>query len=295
MKVLIIGGNRFVGLRLALMLDRKSDIELHILNRTGQVAHVRNAIIHKGDRNNFKPTHLDQDFDLIFDFATYTGEQARASLDYFKSVGRYIFVSTASVYNSGHLIQESAFDPSQWQIANAAPAANDPGSLYQFGKRHAESIFMQQAPFPTLLVRFPFILGPDDYTNRLSFHIQNVEQGLPIFFPNILMRTSFVSSDDAARFLFWSMDQNCTGPINVASPEPISMQELMKNIEAITGKKAYYAKVANPENSSPYGDQDDWTLAVTRMEDQGFKASALASWLQTTIQSLAGESKSVLH
>lgn len=41
MKILIIGGNRFVGLRLSMLLDKDKSCDLHILNRTGQAAHVK--------------------------------------------------------------------------------------------------------------------------------------------------------------------------------------------------------------------------------------------------------------
>ena len=153
MKVLVIGGNRFVGLRVANALDARPDIELHVINRTGQVAHTKNATIYKGDRNRLETAHLDRDWDLVIDFACYKQSEAESALAFFGDVKRYMNISTGSVYVEGLDLKETAWDPLEFDLKQPADLTS-----YQDGKRRCEAVFHQQTKFPVLSVRFPFIV-----------------------------------------------------------------------------------------------------------------------------------------
>jgi nucleoside-diphosphate-sugar epimerase len=284
MKTLVIGGNRFVGLRLSHLLDRLPDCQLHVLNRTGQVAHVKNATIYKGDRGNLPLSHLDSEWDLIYDFAGFTRQDAEASLNYFRRVGRYIFISTASVYDLGADVRETAFNAQTWDLNTPTPVGVDGGKVYQYGKRQAEAAFTQAGAFPVLCVRFPFILGPDDYTHRLNFHVQHARDGEPIYAANSDARFSVVHAQDAAEFLFRARDRQSTGSINVASRDPLTLRGLCAQIELISGHRARI--LPRPTNAaeyfadfSPYSPDHDWFLNVDRLQADGFTARPHAEWL----------------
>lgn len=294
MKILIIGGNRFVGLRLSLLLDRQKGIDLHVLNRTGQVAHAKNAIVYKSSRADFHAAHLDRDWDVIIDFACFTAFEARQATSYFEKVGRYVFISTASVYDLGSDRLEEAFDPGSWKLQDE-PTAAQKEHAYQFGKREAEAVFAQEAKFPVTMIRFPFIVGADDYTRRLEFHVDHVRESQPIYIPNLKARISMVDSEDAAKFLEWAIHQKFTGPINVASPQPIAMEELMAMIERKTGGKTVLAKKEEEGNHSPYGVDMDATMDVQRLISLGYKPKALKDWLPQLIETLAPNNSSGLH
>lgn len=55
----------------------------------------------------------------------------------------------------------------------------------------------QHAPFDVVAVRFPLVIGPDDYTHRFTFHVDRIKQGLPIGIDHPKARYSFISSADA--------------------------------------------------------------------------------------------------
>jgi nucleoside-diphosphate-sugar epimerase len=294
MKTLIIGGNRFVGLRLSLALDKAPDCDLHILNRTGQAAHVKNAAIYKGSRDNLAGTHIDKDWDVIYDFACYNYAQARESLDYFGKVGRYVHISTGSVYDDGRLQDESGFDPLAWR-QHETPSEEEKKNMYQFGKRQCEAAFAQENKWPTLLVRLPFILGPDDYTRRLEFHIERIEKGLSIYFPDIEAHTSLCFSEDAARFLTQTLKDSFTGPVNIASPQDITLKSLVAQIERRVGRKAQLSPKETDENHSPYGNPASRSMDVSRAKKNGFVAKPLDAWLPDLIDSLASGEGSHLH
>jgi nucleoside-diphosphate-sugar epimerase len=50
---------------------------------------------------------------------------------------------------------------------------------YAEGKRMAEAVLFQKASFPVVSVRFPIILGPDDYSKRLRFQVRRISSGEP--------------------------------------------------------------------------------------------------------------------
>jgi len=279
-KCLIIGGNRFVGLRLANALDLVTGIDLHVLNRTGQVAHTKNAVIHKGDRAHLATTFLDTDWDIIFDFAAYTQKDAEGSLQFFKKVSRYIFISTSSVYSGPADRKEEDFRPDKFDLGQPAKVPPD----YSDGKRRTEAAFTQQNQFPVLSVRFPFIVGPDDYTHRLDFHIDRTLRSDSIYFPNPSAKLSMVHSEDAARFLEWAMTQpKLAGPLNVASPDSISLSGLMGQIELITGIKPVLASAEKDDNHSPFEVDTDCFINTDRMIQAGFQTRPIAEWLPSLI------------
>jgi nucleoside-diphosphate-sugar epimerase len=273
MKCLIIGGNRFVGLRVAVALDARPSTELEIINRTGQAAHVKNAVIHKGDRKDLAAAHLERDWDVVIDFACFNQAEAEASVKFFGQVGSYIFISTLSVYERGANLTEDRFQAEKWDLAK--PATGD----YQDGKRRAEAVFAQQNQLPVLAVRLPLILGPDDYTNRLDFHIDRVQRSEAIYIPNPAAKISMIHAQDAADFILWAIDRKLTGPLNVCSPDSISMNALMGQIELVTGIKPKLASAEHEDNHSPYAPAGDWWMNSERLVRAGFKVRPISDWL----------------
>ncbi len=279
MKILVIGGNRFVGLRLCMALDRDPDVDLTVMNRTGQSPHLKRAAIYKGDRRNLALAGIDKSFDVVVDFACYNDVDAQSSIGHFDKIGRYIFISTASVYDAGADIKEAAFDPAGWDLTDqkSAPSA---ALSYQAGKRRAEALFTQQAPFDHVSVRFPVILGPDDYTRRLEFHVERIERNQTIFIPNLDARISMIHAEDACAFLLWSLTQKFKGPVNVASPGPIRLSELIREIETRVGQRALLVKQPTPQSESPYGPSVDCFLNCDLLAKHGFTSvRPISAWL----------------
>ena len=281
MKCLIIGGNRFVGLRLSMLLQKEPGIELHIMNRTGQAPHAANAVIHKADRRYLQNSGLDSDWDVVFDFAGFQPSEAESSVQFFKNVKRYIFISTSMVYDYGLGHNETDFDAATFNLKSTPRKGQD--SAYQEGKRRCEGVFAQKADFETLSVRFPFILGADDYTHRLSFHIEKMQANEPIFIPNPTAQFSLVDSEDAARFLLWSINSKLTGAVNMASPQTLSLTQLLAQVELATGNKPRLARESTADNHSPYGVPRDLTLNVGRVIEAGYKPKSLMEWLPALI------------
>jgi nucleoside-diphosphate-sugar epimerase len=176
MRILVIGGNRFFGKRLvSKLLDSKADVTL--LNRgllgdpfgdkVKRIAADRKQLSHE------LPQLKNEKWDVVYDQACYEAEDARKSCQTFSGlVKHYVFTSSESVYAWKGDLKEEDFDPATYRFDSDA----DRNVNYAEAKRQCETIFTQQNAFPLTSFRFPFVVGPDDYTRRLRFHVEEISQ-----------------------------------------------------------------------------------------------------------------------
>jgi len=284
MKVLIIGGNSFVGKRLSHRLDADDGVDLTVLNRSGHVDGGRRARIVKGDRNTLSDTGLPRDWDAVFDFACFTQRHAEDALTYFVGARRYVFISSISVYDLGSNLREDDFDAAAYDLSTPETALGDPISAYQEGKRRAEAVFVQRAPRTTVLVRFPFILGPDDPTHRLSFHIKRVAAGQHLFVANLEARVSVIHADDACQFLWDARDKDFVGALNVASQDPVRLRDLIAQVEAAVGRAAILTDSPEEGAISPYGPPVDFWVNVDRLRSLDLGCRPAERWLPELVR-----------
>lgn len=278
MKILIIGGNRYVGKRLTDLVT-KNGHDLTLFNR-GSVKqeNLRNI---KGDRrelNDLKKI-TENHFDVIYDFACFDAKEAQLAVDFFKDkTSHYIFISSQSIYGPGADLHEKDFDPLTFPLGEYVTSSAD----YALAKQQAEVVFYQQSQMKVSSIRFPIIMGPDDYTGRLQWHVDKIKKGEPIYFPAIKSKISFVHADDGAQALFHLLSHPYHGPINIASAEPIALIDFVKMIEEKYNKKLISA--APNLNNSPYGISSDWWMNVDRLKQFGFGARPITEWLEKLIQ-----------
>ncbi len=277
MRALVIGGNRFVGKRLVQILLGRG-LEVTLLNRGLMMddfgGAVKRIVL---DRRNLRKDHPalgTNDWDIVFDMVCFDAVEAQnACRAFYTRTKRYVFVSSQSVYELGPSLTEESFDPRVYQFQAFVNFESDYGEA----KRQAEATFFQKAEFSVTSVRFPFVLGEDDYTGRLKFHIRQCIEEKPIRFPNLSARISFVHSPDAARFLSFLVDYDFEGPINCCSPEPISIRSLMELMCGSTCEQGVL---------SPFGIESDWYMNIGRLLKLGFNPTPLEQWLPKLIADL---------
>ena len=129
-------------------------------------------------------------------------------------------------------------------------------------------------------VRFPIIIGKDDYTNRLHFHVEHVKAGKAMFIENPDYRYSFIDSEEAAKFLLGMGKIEYKGPINPGSEKDISLREIITLIEELTGDKAI---VQEDGSASPYNFPGSWSVNTNRAHNLGYKFTSLDELLKNLI------------
>ena len=151
-KILILGGNRFVGLQLSKALQ--SNYQVTVFNRKGTGAEGVNII--QGDRNN--ENDLEKipfsDFDVILDFCLFKPEQFELIQNKISSSTKYVFISSAAVYY-------------------------DVFGDYGKEKQGCENLIKSTLD-NYLILRPPYIDGPGSHRPRIAFYLNQLLSNQPI-------------------------------------------------------------------------------------------------------------------
>lgn len=279
-KVLVLGGTRFFGKRLVQkLIDKGYDVTIATRGLTKDHFGLNIKRI-KIDRSN--PSALKelstQNWDLVYDNICYSPNEAMEIISVLKGkVKKYIFTSSMSVYGEGLDHKEEDFDPSTYKIE----FGNREDFSYAEGKRQAEAVFFQKANFPVVATRFPIVLGIDDYTNRLAFHINNIIEEKEIVASDLSWDMTFIDSDETASFLLWVGEEKIEGPINACSNGMITLEEIIHYCEESLQKKANIQKEGLNENRSPF----DGYLSLNNEKavEAGFQFLNVHEWMRDLI------------
>ena len=150
MKILVMGGTRFVGKSLVEKL-LSHDFDIDIFTR-GNKSNPDNTNLIKGDRNNIESLLQikDKKYDVIYDISGRELEQTKLLIEKLAdSFKRYIYVSSAGVYSENYELPLSEESPL------------DPQSRHK-GKFETENwLIEQKIPFTSF--RPTYIYGPGNY------------------------------------------------------------------------------------------------------------------------------------
>lgn len=287
--VLVLGGTSFFGKKLVqLLLDKEIEVTIATRGKSNDQFgdKVKRLIIERENKESLQRELNDNKWDVCFDQTCYSPLEALDICEILKdNIHKMIFTSSGAVYDFGATRTEEDFDPYHYKIERMGSRKEYVGiSGYQEAKRSAEAIYFQQASFPVAAVRFPFVIGTDDYTNRLKFHVDSIIGGIPMYIPNLHKKLDFITSDDASRFLYWLAENDLTGPFNGSFEKDILFKDLIRLIEKITEKKAIIASnVKENHKPSPYILSSDYSLDSSKAIKEGFKFSNMEESLYSII------------
>lgn len=290
MKILVFGGTRFFGKKLVeRLVSVGHDVTIGTRGKTKDDFgdSVKHVVLNRESRDALFQL-AKEEWDVIYDNICFSPREALYAVDAFKGkVKRYIYTSSLSVYTQkGHGLVEDDFNPKQYEIVIGDKEDFDYGE----GKRLAEAVFFQKASFPVVAVRFPIVLGLDDYTKRLHFHLEHMKNHEEIGISNGQAEISFINSDEAARFLEWvGVDSDVTGPINATSNGTYSLNAFIKMIESKTGEVALVEEVTDDVDDSPFSIEKTYYLDNTKATKAGFEFDDLREWLPALVKDILKE------
>lgn len=192
MKILVIGGSRFMGRRLVWRLIARGD-QVSLLNRglTPDPFGTRVERL-RGDRTRpgFVEPLAGREFDAVVDFGAYTGADVAPLIGALSGrIGHYVLISTGQVY----LVRAESQLPSReaHYPGETLPEPEDPDDLaewrYGMGKRECEdalSAAWQERGFPFTSVRLPMVDGEGDHRRRLEAYLWRLLDGGPVIVPD---------------------------------------------------------------------------------------------------------------
>jgi nucleoside-diphosphate-sugar epimerase len=192
-KVLVVGGNRFVGRELAWrLLAGNHDVTLFNRGRLPDPFGDRVERL-TGDRSSgdFARKLAGRSFDAVVDFAAFQEADARGVVEVLGGrAGHYVFIGTGQVY----LVRQDCPRPSREDdydgpVMPAPPAGHpDRGDWeYGLGKRACEDVLAQAwiaGRFPATRLRLPIVYGERDHSRRLEGYLWRLLDGGPLLVPD---------------------------------------------------------------------------------------------------------------
>ena len=195
MRILIIGGTRFIG--------------PHVVRRLAEMGHEV-TVFHRGETRAELPEGVEEiygdrrdlasfaaDFkttapDVVLDMIAFTEEDARSLVGVFKGVARrVVVVSSADVYGAyGRLLRLETGAPAALPLNEDAPlranlypyraqAVGPDDFKYHYEKILVERVVMSDDELPGTVLRLPAVYGPGDQQHRLFGYVKRMDDHRP--------------------------------------------------------------------------------------------------------------------
>lgn len=186
MRVLVLGGTRFIGLHVVKQLAQGHEVAVfHRGPAASLPAGVRQI---QGDRRGL--AEYAEDFrcfrpEVVVDMIAFTEQDARSLVATFSGlVGRAVVISSGDVYRAYGVFLglEQGLEPTplkedaplrQALYVHRAAASGPDDLLYDYEKILVERVVLAM---PTTVLRLPMVYGPGDYQHRLSPYLRRMAE-----------------------------------------------------------------------------------------------------------------------
>jgi 2'-hydroxyisoflavone reductase len=304
MRILVIGGNRFVG-RAIVESALARGHEMTVVHRGTGVADPFSEATHIHlDRDGDLSALSNGDWEATVDASAYVPRQVASLADALDGHGgHYVYISSVSAYA----------DPPGPGTTEDAPLAElkDPateertGETYGGLKALCESTADARFGDSLLIIRPTYVIGPHDYTMRFPTWVQRIEAGGEIVAPGRPDDPmQYIDARDQAEFIVDHIDSGTSGTFHTAAPSPPfgfgDMLDSIASVVAPTGTSFTWIESDElrergftDEDFPLHGldGEDAWTMAVdpSHANAAGLSSRPLPSsiadtraWLRTT-------------
>jgi 2'-hydroxyisoflavone reductase len=241
MKLLIIGGTRFVGRHLVdEALARGHEVTL--FNR-GQHADVFPKVtqIH-GDRDKDVGVLKGKMFDSVIDTCGYIPRHLEMIADVLPDVPLYVFISTISVYADPIPLHADEQAPLATLKEPTEQVTNESyGALKVLCEKIATESFKN-----ALIVRPGFIVGAEDYTGRFPYWVWRTTKGGDMLVPPANAPMQFIDAKDLAAWTIRVTEEKLMGAYNLTSqPDTMTFGSVLETIKAVSKANTNFVEVAD--------------------------------------------------
>ena len=275
MKILVIGGTRFFGIHTVNeLLSKGHDVTIATRgNRSDVFGNRVNRIIIERTNEQSMKTLSSSHYDVVIDKIAYCSNDIKYGMETVHC-DKYIHMSSTAVYEPKHMnTVESDFDGVSKELVWCDRTDFSYGEI----KRQAEcALWQRYRDRNWIAVRYPFVVGKDDYTKRLAFYVEHTMKSIPMDIDNLNSQMGFIRSDEAGKFMAFLVEQDIRGAINGSSEGTISIREIIEYVEQKTGTKAVVDKTGA---KAPYNGESEYSINTEKAGALGFRFSVLQDWI----------------
>lgn len=267
MKILVLGGTRYFGIPMVKSMIKKGH-EITIATR-GLTEDSFGDKVKRVRLNVYDPESVEMAvkgtaYDLVIDKMGYGSKDIKSIRDNV-DCDRIIHMSTAGVYKLNHKdIKEDEFIPQNLELEWCTRGE----FTYDYLKQQAECALCNLYENDNWTsVRYPFVLGRNDYTGRLRSYVHNIIYAIPTYIDNIDEQFSVVFEEEAGLFFDFLLDKMNVGAINGCARGYLSISRMIDYIENKVNKKLILSEVGEVGG---FNNTSSYSLSVDKAEKLGF-------------------------
>jgi 2'-hydroxyisoflavone reductase len=245
MDILLIGGPRFLG-RALIDASLAAGHRVTMFNR-GQTNPALYPQVERllGNRDGELDALRGRRWDAVIDTCGYTPRVVQQAAELLApSVGRYVFISTISVY-AEPLAPGAGEDAPLAQLAD--PEIKEiTGESYGGLKARCERVVQEIYGRRSLIIRPGLIVGPHDPTNRFTYWVTRIAAGGHVLAPDDRAApVQVIDVRDLAEWTVHLVEEGAGGVYNATGPAaPLTLEATLAACRAATGSDAEFVWVA---------------------------------------------------
>src|SRR5215204_420535 len=292
MKILIIGGTKFLGRHL-IDAALTNNHEVTLFNRGRKYSEDALETVEQihGDRHSDLELLAGRSFDVSIDTCGYLPQSVAASAGFLRdTVAQYIFISSIAAYacfretnadeTAAPLAELSEEQRERFEKIDPQGELNGPvlGDMYGALKVLCEQAAENTMPNRTLLVRPGLIVGEYDWTDRFTYWVMRVARGGEVLAPGTSDRfIQFIDARDLARWTIKMAEAGENGIFNATGkPFDLTFGSFLNEIKSAAGSNARFTWVTEDfltrENVAPWSEMPLY-MPESDADLQGFLAA----------------------
>jgi 2'-hydroxyisoflavone reductase len=239
MRILIIGGTRFLGRHLVdAALARRHEVTLFNRGKSNPDLFSQLETI-LGDREKDVNRLQGRVWDAVIDVAGYLPRIVRLSAEVLEpNVSRYVFISSLSVYADFRKIGiDESYPVGKIEGESVEEITGETyGPLKALCEKTVQQIYGERA----LIVRPGLIVGPHDPTDRFTYWPVRVARGGDVLAPQKAgAATQIIDVRDLSDFVLKLIEENASGIYNATGPDyELTLGKLLEVSKQVSGSNA---------------------------------------------------------
>ena len=290
MRVLILGGTRFIGWHIASLL-KKEGYDVTIFHRGStplqELSGIRQILGEKSKLPSFRDEFQRFQPEAVIDCIGCTPSDGARIVEAFRGwVERLVFLSSCDVYRAHAVLHRSTDEPLQTTPLHEGsplrtnafpyrkPGADPADWRYDYDKIPIERLLLEEPAFQATVLRLPAVYGPRDYQRRVWEYLRRMDAGRKAIvvsesLSNWRWSRGYVENVAAAVSHVLTHQPGAVDVFNLGDPVVLSQKEWIERIAEVTDWDGKIVVLPDdqlgPPLRLPYNFTQDWSIDASHI------------------------------